>query len=112
LQSWAHILTTIAACSAAGAFVDFYIGKDGQRRVKGWLETWWLKFSYVRWDTVGRDESRFAITVMDQLFGRRLFSTKRWIVVAAATIAAAMYIAVGVVIYSYIYTDAPLLSFI
>ena len=28
---------------------DFWIGKKGEKRVRDWLETWWLRLSYVRW---------------------------------------------------------------
>lgn len=103
----AHILTTIAACCAVGAFIDFYIGKDGQRRVRDWLETWWLKFSYVRWDTIGCDEARFAINAMGQLFGRRLFSLRRWLVVVIAISVAAIYIILGIITHALEIKDTP-----
>ncbi len=74
-------MTTVAACGGAGAFIDFYIGKVGQRRVRDWLETWWLKLSYVRWGNLGREEALFAVQVMDRLFGRRFFSARRIILV-------------------------------
>jgi hypothetical protein len=75
--SWGNALTSVAACGGMGAFIDFYIGKRGQQRVRGWLETWWLKLSYVRWGNFGREEALFAVQVMDRLFGRRLFSVRR-----------------------------------
>jgi hypothetical protein len=82
LQSW---LTVAAWGVGLGAFIDFYIGKAGQRRVRGWLETWWLKFSDVRWGNLRREEALFAVQVMDRLFGSRLFSARRMVVVVAAT---------------------------
>ena len=85
LQGW----WTVAASGAVGAFIDFYIGKAGQRQVRDWLETWWLKFSYVRWGNLGREEALFAIPVMDRLFGSRLFFAKRLIVVVFTTLACA-----------------------
>jgi hypothetical protein len=83
-------VATVAAWGAVAAFVgraiDFYIGKLGQQRVRSWLETWWLRLSYVRWGNLGREEALFAVQVMDRLFGRRLISVKRLIgVVGAAT---------------------------
>ena len=87
MESWANALTTVAACGGVGAFIDFYIGKRGQQRVKGWLETWWLRLSYVRWGNFGREEALFAVRAIDRLFGRRLFSFRR--------ITAALVIAIG-----------------
>src|SRR5215472_10124622 len=87
-----RILTAITIGGVLGAFIDFYIGKDGQRRVRDWLATWWLKFSYIRWDNIGHDEAIFAVSVMDRLFGRRLFSRRRWIAVALFTIIFGIYV--------------------
>ena len=95
MLSLAHILTIIVAFGVIGGFIDFYIGKDAQLCVKSWLETWWLKFSYVRWDTIGRDESRFAIEIMDRLFGGNLFSLRRWFAVSLATSIITAYVVVG-----------------
>jgi hypothetical protein len=81
VDSWGNVLTTVAACGVAGAFIDFYIGKPGQRRVRGWLETWWIRLSYVRWGNFGRQEALFAVEVIDWLFGRRLLSARRIIAV-------------------------------
>src|SRR5215813_11011214 len=81
MEFWGSALTTVAACGGVGVFLDFWIGKVGQQRVKGWLETWWLRLSYVRWTNFGREEALFAVQVMDRLFGRHLFSTQRMIVV-------------------------------
>jgi hypothetical protein len=40
----------------------------------------------VRWGNFGREEALFAVQVMDRLFGRRLFSAQRMIVVAIAAV--------------------------
>jgi len=64
---------TVAGVTTIGAFIDFYIGKAGQRRVSDWLETWWLRLSYLRWGNFGREEARFAVQVIDRVFGRRIF---------------------------------------
>jgi hypothetical protein len=79
------VLWTIAGGAGVGAFIDFYIGKSGQKLVKGWLETWWLRFSYVDARNFGREEALFAVAVMDRVFGRRFFSVRR---VCAVTVAA------------------------
>ena len=61
-------------CGAVGAFIDFYIGKPGQRRVRDRLEMWWLRLSDVRWGNFGRGEALFAVQVMDRIFSRRIFA--------------------------------------
>jgi hypothetical protein len=86
LAPWGNALTIVAAFGVVGAFIDFYIGKRGQQRVQDWLETWWLRLSYVRWGSFGREEALFAVQVMDRLFGRRLVSIHRLIVVAVTTL--------------------------
>jgi hypothetical protein len=79
-------LSTIAACSGVGAFIDFWIKKRGQERVRDWLETWWLRFSYVRWGNLGREEAIFAVQVIDYAFGRKFFSARRMIVAGVITL--------------------------
>jgi hypothetical protein len=32
------VLTTIAACGGVGAIIDFWIGRKGDKRVRGWME--------------------------------------------------------------------------
>jgi hypothetical protein len=78
----AGAVSTIAACVGVGAFIDFYIGKSGQKHLRDWLETWWLRFSYVNARNFGREEALFAVSVMDRLFGRRFFSLRRLCAVA------------------------------
>jgi hypothetical protein len=85
LRFWESALTTVVACGGAGAFIDFYIGRAGQRRIRDWLETWWLRLSYVKWSNFGREEALFAVQVMDRLFGRRFLSVRRLIAVVAST---------------------------
>jgi hypothetical protein len=80
-------LSTIAACGGVGAFIDFWIGKRDEKRVRDWLETWWLRLSYVNWGNLGREEALFAIQVIDYLFGRKFFSPRRMIAATALTLA-------------------------
>jgi hypothetical protein len=75
-------LSTIAACGGVGVFIDFWIGKRGEKHVKDWLETWWLRFSYVDARNFGREEAVFAVATMDRLLGQRFFSGKRFILFA------------------------------
>jgi hypothetical protein len=70
-------LSTVAACGGAGAFIDFWIGKRGEKRVRDWFETWWLRFSYITMKSFGREEALYAVGILDRLFGRRLFSSRR-----------------------------------
>jgi len=86
LASWGNALTVVAACGVVGVFIDFYIGKPGQQRVRDWLQAWRVRLSDVRWGNLGREEVAFAVKVMDGLFGRRLFSVKRVIGVALVAI--------------------------
>jgi hypothetical protein len=71
------VLTTMAACAGAGAFIDFYIGKEGQKRVKDWLETWWYRLSDIPVRALGREEALNALRAVDYLFGPKLVSWKR-----------------------------------
>lgn len=70
-------LATVAASGGVGAFIDFWLGKAGERRVRDWMETWWLRLSFVRLGSFGREEAFVAIAVMDRIFGRRLLSLRR-----------------------------------
>ena len=81
-----------------GAFIDFWLGKRGEERFRGWLETWWLRLSYVRWGTLGRDEALFAVQVIERLFGRRLLSIRRFASTAAIIFSSFCLVAVHYVI--------------
>jgi hypothetical protein len=90
------IFTTIAAFTGAGAFIDFYVGKEGQKRVKDWLETWWYRLSDIPVRAVGREEALNALRVIDYLFGPKLFSWKR---LKSATIFKSLSLCVFPVLY-------------
>jgi hypothetical protein len=102
LASLQAVLTTIAACGGAGAAIDFWIKKTGQQRVRSWLETWWLRLSYVRWGNFGREEALFAVEAIDRLFGSRLFSIRRMIVVVAAILVVACLLLLLIDVNGYI----------
>ena len=76
MDNWAETLSFIAACGGAGAFVDFFIGKHGQKKVRGWLEACWILMSDVRIRTFARDEAEFAYRVLRRFFGTS-FSASR-----------------------------------
>jgi hypothetical protein len=76
-MSVGNVFATIATCTGAGAFIDFYLGKSGQQWVKDWLETWWIRLSYIPVRAVGREEALNALRVIDYLFGPELLSFKR-----------------------------------
>lgn len=83
-MDWGATFAVVGTCGVAGAFIDFLMGKAGQKRVRGWLEDWWLRLSYVTWGNFGREEAAFAISVLDRLFGTRLLSLRRFIAVLVA----------------------------
>jgi hypothetical protein len=120
MQSWLTVaakdMLAVVACCGIGAFIDFYIGKSGQRRVKDWLETWWLKSSYVRWGALGRDEALFAVLIFHLLLGNRLFSARRMIAVSMAlgfgTIAIAYRLGEFYDLYQLLLSPYVLISFI
>jgi hypothetical protein len=122
LRAWSSALTTIAACGGVGAFIDFYIGRRGQQRVRDWLETWWLKFSDVKWGNLGREEALFAARLIDRLCGSRIFSVRRLISTVILTVSS-IVIVVGIFmlngyslremfIISYKNDEVPLLALI
>ena len=76
-SSFEKSLAVVAVFGGLGAFIDFYIGPNNQKRVRDWLETWLEKFSDVRLGNFGRREALFAVGVMDRLLGRRLVSLQR-----------------------------------
>ncbi len=68
---------TIAAFSTIGVFIDFVLGKSGQKWVRDHLERWWIRMSYVRWGNLGEEEAIFCYAIMDRLFGK-FISIKRF----------------------------------
>jgi hypothetical protein len=94
LGSIESTLSTIAACGGVGAFIDFWIGKRAQERIRDWVETWWLKFSYVNLRNFGREEAVFALAIIDHLFGQRFLSPRRFVTAAiiASVVIAIFYV--------------------
>ena len=69
-------LSIVVACAGVGAFVDFWIGKSGQKAIRDKLETWWLRLSYVNIHSFGRDEAIYSAHVIKYVFGS-FFSIRR-----------------------------------
>ena len=74
----ATIFSTIATCAGIGALIDFYIGKDGQKKTKLYLEEWWYRLSYMSLTFIGKEELKNTIAILDALFGVPFFSRRRW----------------------------------
>ena len=84
-------LLTIAAFGGVGAFIDFWISKERKQKIRTKLEDWWLIFSDVKVKTFSYKEARYAVTVMDWLFGERLLSFRRARGVALVSVLAALF---------------------
>jgi hypothetical protein len=72
-----HWLWPIAGVTGLGVLTDFLLGRAGQKRVKGWLETWWIKFDDVHRNNFGREEALYAVHLIDHYFGRKFFCLHR-----------------------------------
>lgn len=68
---------TVAIAAIIGGFFDFYVGKNGQKLVRNWMESLWIRLSYMTLSDVARVESLLAGRVISKVFGTRLFSLKR-----------------------------------
>jgi hypothetical protein len=62
-------LSVLVAFAGCGAFIDFWMGKNGQRNVRDRLETWWLILSDVSIHTFGRDEAIYSDQAIKAVFG-------------------------------------------
>lgn len=86
MRALALIVAFGLAFGLVGAYLDFRLRKSGQQYIRGQLETWWLKLSYINWYNFGEEEARFALSIIDCVFGKRLFSAKRMIVTGITTV--------------------------
>jgi hypothetical protein len=87
-------LWPIVTLGAAGAFIDFLMGRAGQDRARDLLTRWWVRFDDVHWDNFGRKEALFAISILDRLAGKTIIDLRRWIFISIVLIilATAAYI--------------------
>lgn len=95
---WSVVGGFVGVGTLLGGAIDLAIGPTCQKRLKDWMETWWLRLSYVRWSNLGREEALFALRVMDRLFGRWFFSARRLLVVVGSTILVAGYMIAAMVV--------------
>lgn len=80
-------LAFVAPFLFLGSAIDFFIGKEGQRRVKEFVLSWKDAIAKVRLKTFARDEARLAHRLLYGLFGK-LFSRRRLQAIGTITIAA------------------------
>jgi hypothetical protein len=82
-------MTTIAwllgplGLGAIGYFIDFYLGKRGQEKVKDWLLKGWSAFDDMKWYNFSEKEAQYFVSLQDRVFGARLISWQRIRVVFA-----------------------------
>jgi hypothetical protein len=76
--SWVAV---IVACGGVGALIDFALGKAGQLRVKSALETLWIRISYTKFRTFGREEMLASARILRAAFGE-FISWRRLLAIA------------------------------
>jgi hypothetical protein len=80
------LLWLIAGCTGFGAFIDFWIGKKGQKDAKEWLEVRWYRFADVNARNFAVRESERCVEVLDFLVGAHFVSWRRWIATLAVLV--------------------------
>lgn len=103
-------LSVVAIFGGVGAIMDFWIGREGQKRVRNRIEDWWLRMSYINLRSFGREESLFAVEVIDRLFGRKFFSERR-LVSVSIVVSVAIIASLGVRYLMALLTGAQIGSF-
>jgi hypothetical protein len=83
METLKDFLWPIATIGGLGAFIDFLIGRAGQEKTRDLLLKWWVRFDDVRWRNFGREEGLFAGRLIEQWFGKKIWSLRR-IVAAVA----------------------------
>jgi hypothetical protein len=78
MPDWEAALKAIGGLTAIGGLIDLAMYKADKKRLQDWLETWWLRFTDVKWSNFGRNEAELAIQILDRWAGPRLWSWKRW----------------------------------
>ncbi|HJQ56808.1 MAG TPA: hypothetical protein VJ890_07870 [Vineibacter sp.] len=73
-----------------GGAIDFLLGKQGQKRWRDRLESWWYRFDDVKWRNFGAREAQLVVDLLDRKCGQLLFSLRRTKFVAWALIAASL----------------------
>lgn len=100
----------MAGFGGVGAFIDFLLGKPGQKKVRSLIETWWLQFNEVKWRSFGRAEAELVIGFLDRRFGRRLWSQQRWWTSLVLVVVATLVGVAAATVAQLLGDDVPLLS--
>jgi len=80
METVKNIASAVIAIGGLGAFIDFLIGRARQAKAKDFLLRWWVRFDDVRWKNFGREEGLFAGRLIEQWFGKRIWSVRRLVV--------------------------------
>ncbi|MBB2962882.1 hypothetical protein [Methylobacterium sp. R2-1] len=89
---WIEAISVIGAFASIGAFIDFFIGKSGQKRARDWLEDQWLRLSDLRLENFGRNEAGFAGRVLIATFG--IFLSRRRLLISFAAMGAGLFLSI------------------
>jgi len=76
MVDWQQTASFVLAFGGMGAFIDFFLGKRGQSRVKTALESFWIGLAYVNFRTFARAEAAMAHDIFLRMFGS-FFSRRR-----------------------------------
>lgn len=68
-MGWVDILGVFIVCAGVGAFIDFWIGRSGQRAVRDRLTALWYNIGSVTWSNFGRSEASFGRDLLLTAFG-------------------------------------------
>jgi hypothetical protein len=87
----------MAALAGVGVFVDFLLGKSGQKSIRDRLESWWYRFDDVKWNNFGSKEAEYCVRLLDSYAGIRLFSWRR-LSLSLVAFALAFIVSIGLVV--------------
>ena len=79
-------VTLLSLSTTVIAIAEFYGGKELQRWIKGKLEGWWIKLSYIRTPNIGEAEASFTLSALQKSMGRNL-SWRRLLAIVLLTLA-------------------------
>lgn len=85
-----NVIGLIVACGGIGAFLDFLLGRAGQKKVRNVLERWWIQLAYIEARTFASAEASAAATILQRLFGK-FFSKQRVHSIAFISTAIVLY---------------------
>lgn len=74
---WNDTISIIIIFAGSGAIIDFIIGKRGQKEIIRYLESIWLRLSYVNLHNLAQLEATFALRIIDIIFGSIFFTIHR-----------------------------------